>query len=453
MSYPPEVEANLVFINTHNLWHIVSENPRVVSCPDAAQRRNRLGHEGIPLFDELKTNMGSCESIAGRRYVAAHCRGTQHLDYEKLSRALGGRFERVTDGELATVFGAEKGLVNPFSLASREDVQQIFDQTVLKPYFPPGTMMTNLGDFCIAVEFNVSQIIEALGNALVADIIDEPGKRVPTVHSLGILTGNGPESGMLLWQWINARIRNHPSRKILRNTPQGPREYTSKIFRGDISFPAVFIESLPGMGLSMELAQRESEVRHIVLNGVRRLCEQGATIVGIACNTTQYFADDVAYICEEYGAQFVRTADETARYLRREKIEAFDFLGIGAASDFRKWSGYGKALAEFKITTPSKEILARIDELAFLVKEEVVANRTINNFRTLINRETKTQVILLALTELSILFADQKKGQRSTKRFVDTLEILAERMADIYIQEYVNVDQPLYSEEEDNDAE
>ena len=453
MVYSPVVEANLSFFREHGLWHIVSENPHVVSCPDAAQRRNRLGHDGIPLFDELKTNMGSFESVAGRRYVAAHCRGNQHLDGEKLSLLLGGRYERLSQEELAAIFGAEKGLVNPFALASRADVQQVFDQTLLKSYFPPGTMMTNLGDFCVAVEFNVSQVIDALNDVLIADIVDEPGRRVPTVHSLGILTGNGPESGMLLWQWINARIRNHPPRKFRRNTPHGPREYTSKLFRGDVSFPTVFVESLPGMGLTMELAKRETEVRPIVLKGVRRLCEQGATVVGIACNTTQYFADDVAHVCEEFGAQFVKTADETANYLRREGIETFDFLGIGAVSDFGKWSGYGKALMGFDIRTPSADILPAIDDLAYLTKMGLVTSATINKYRNLINRATHTQVVLLALTELSILFADQKKGQQSKKRFVDTLGILADKMADIYIEEYVNVDQPLYSEEEDNDAE
>jgi aspartate racemase len=314
-------------------------------------------------------------------------------------------------------------------------------------------MMTNLGHLEFAVEFTASELIAALSNKRVEDIVTEAGKKAPIVHKLGILTGNGPESGILLWQKINSRIRNHPSRKISRMTPHGqPREYTSKLFRGDISFPAVLVESLPGMGLSMELALRESEVRGIVLKGARSLCERGSTVVGIACNTSQYFADDVAQLCEGFGVRFVKTADETARYLRKEGIEAFDFLGIGAVADFARWSGYGKALAGFDIRIPSAEILPEIDKLAHLIKQQVVSSTTRNKGRDLIDRGTYTQVVVLALTELSVLFSQEKAGQKSGKRFVDTLEVLAETMAEIYIQEYVEVDRPLFSEEDANEA-
>ncbi|HEY6350041.1 MAG TPA: aspartate/glutamate racemase family protein [Candidatus Angelobacter sp.] len=419
MSYPQEVELNLAFFRTHSLWHIVSENPAVRSCPDAAQRRNRLGNEGIPLFDELKTSVGLCDSPLGRRYIAVHCRGHQLLDERKLATVLGCPFARLAEEELTEQFSAEKGLVNPFGLAQRADVQQIFDKTVLDSYFPPNTMMTNLGHLCYAVEFHASEVVEAL-DATVADLVQEQGTHVPKVHSLGILTGNGPESGILLWQLINAHIRNH----------------SSKIFRGDYSFPSVFVESLPGMGLTMELRERERDVRPIVLEGVRRLCDRGATVVGVACNTTQYFADEIAEVCEKNGAQFVRMAEETASYLRRQGIKTFDFIGIGAVLDFAGWSGFGKALSDFDIKTPSEESRLRIGQLAYKVKNEVVTGRTITKLRDLIN-ETQTEVVVVALTELSILLADQKAKKRSQKHFVDTLEILAEKMADIYIQGYV----------------
>jgi aspartate/glutamate racemase len=202
----------------------------------------------------------------------------------------------------------------------------------------------------------------------------------------------------------------------------------------------------------MDLALRESEVRQIVLDGARSLCRRGATVVGIACNTSQYYADDVAEVCEGFGARFVKTADETARYLRNAGIDTFDFLGIGAVADFAKWSGYGKALAGFDVRIPSADILPEIDELAHLVKQQVVSNTTRNKYRDLIGKRTQTQVVVLALTELSVLASEERGKQRPGKRIVDTLEVLAERMADVYIQEYVKVDRPFYSEENGNDA-
>ncbi len=422
VTYPPEVASNLEFFTARNLWHVVSQNPEVRSCADAAQRRNRLGHEGIPLFDELKTGVGVCETPTGSRYVAAHCRGHQRLDESKLRTLFGGPFRRLTDEELLTNFGAERGLVNPFAIFRKSQVQQVFDETIMRPYFPPNTMMTNLGDLCYAIEFNAPEIIAALDGAWVADIVEEKSRRLPTVRTLGILTGNGPESGMLLWERINARIRTHPS----------------KIFRGDFSFPAVSVESLPGMGLSMELAKREAAVRPVVLDGVRKLCEGGANVVGIACNTTQYFADDAERTCEDYGAQFVRTADETARYLGQEGIDTFDFLGIGAVADFKTWSGFGRALSGFNVKTPSEASLSKISELAYAVKKEVVTARTINRLRDLVHQATQTNVVVLALTELSIVFDNQQGKHKSGKRFVDTLDILATRMAEIYIEEYIS---------------
>ena len=104
MEYPAEVSRNLEFFAAHNIWHVVSENPEVHSCADAAQKRNRLGDVGIPLFDELKSGVGAFISPKGRRYVAVHCRGNQQLDYEKLQRVLGASYERLANSELEDAF-------------------------------------------------------------------------------------------------------------------------------------------------------------------------------------------------------------------------------------------------------------------------------------------------------------------------------------------------------------
>ena len=316
MTYPPEVASNIEFLQKHGVWNVVSKNKEVKGCVQAAANRYRLGVVGIPLFDELKSAIRYLDLPEGRRYIAAHCRGNQQLSYEKLNAILGTDTVRVPGEELARVFGDAMGLVNPFKMARRPGVLQIFDETVLKSYFPPHTMMTNLGDRRYAVEFRPSDIVKACAGALVADIINDEYRRIPVVHNVGILTGNGPESGMLLWQILNESIRE------------------SGICRGDLSFPRVFIASLPEMGLSMELACRADAVRPVVLGGVRQLCEAGATLVAIACNTTQVFADEVEEECARYRAKFIRTADLTAKYLNDKNIKCFDFLGIGAVLDF-----------------------------------------------------------------------------------------------------------------------
>jgi aspartate/glutamate racemase/prolyl-tRNA editing enzyme YbaK/EbsC (Cys-tRNA(Pro) deacylase) len=422
VTFPEAVQANIDYLQSHRLWHVVSRNAVVRSCADAAQRRMRLGQEGIPLCDELKTGLGEVNTAGSARFVAVHCRGHQRLDEAKLSRALGGSFRRLTPTELLELFGAEKGLVNPFALAVRGGVQQVFDVTVAQRYFPPYTMMTNIGDLTYGVEFYPAEIIPTIEGAIIADIVTIAGKRVPTQHKFGILTGNGPESGILLWESLNALIRAY-----------------KKMFRGDISFPSVMVTSRPEMGLSMELADREAAVRAVVLDGARELCERGATVLAIACNTSQYFCEEVTALCSQYGAQFISIPDATASYLSRHGIQSFDFLGIGAVSDFTKWSGFGRSMTGFDVRFPSERNLAKLATLAYDIKREVVTGKTINLVRDVINQTTETDVVVLALTELSIVQASQKPSQRSAKRFVDTLNILAERMAQIFINEYNDV--------------
>jgi aspartate/glutamate racemase len=190
------------------------------------------------------------------------------------------------------------------------------------------------------------------------------------------------------------------------------------------------------MGLSMELEERLSLVRPIVLNGVRRLCERGATVVGIACNTTQYFVGAIREVCEEYDAQFVSIVEETAVALKAEDVDDVAFLGIGAVSDLERWSDFGRIADEFELERPAENLIDRIDDLAFLVKQKGVTPETVNDMRTIVKRAAPRDdaVVLVALTELSLLVASQRK---STRRFIDTLQILAERMGQIYIQERI----------------
>lgn len=417
--YPDEVLKNLKFFEDSRVWHIVSRNPPVHSCADAAHRRSRLGHVGIPLSDELKSNLCAYDSAEGRRYVLLHCRGHQRIDERKVAVALGGEFARIEKAELEAVFGTSYGLVTPFLFAANSEVRQLVDETVLKPFFSPYTMMTNLGHFEYAVEFRPRELFRAFRNASIVDIVVDDDKRVPVGQTLGILTGNSPESGMLLWENINDIIRTN----------------TLVRFRGDTGFPRVIVDSVPGMGLSMELPQREPDVRPIVIDAVRGLCENGANLIGIACNTTQYFGAEIEKICASYGARFVSMVDETAKFLRRQGIRRFDFLAIGAVSDLSEWSDFRRVMEEFEVNIPNLRDVADITDLAFSVKKEVVSSATINRLRDLINKATKTDTVLLALTELSIVFSSQKRRQRSGKIFIDTLDILAESMAKVYLDE------------------
>ena len=417
---PIDVAANLAFLEGRHLWHSATRNSPAKSCVDAANKRNRLGNSGIPLFDELKSHVGVYELDGHRRYVVAHCRGHQRRDDAKFAAVVGSLVEKVTQDELADIFGLDYGLINPFFFARREDVLQVFDKSVIEKFFSPYTMMTNLGHLEYGVEFDPRQLIDALPHCLVADIVTEPSRRPALDHTLGILTGNGPESGITLWDRINDRIEKNPQVPL----------------RGDTSFPRVLVESLPQMGLSMELQVRAPEVKETVLEGVARLCASGATVVGIACNTTQYFSPDIRQVCSDHGATFVSLVDETASFLEREGISEFDLIGIRAVSDLEKWSDFRRIKEKFHIHVPTEAEGERIDKLAYIIKKKPDAGRAVSELGHLIRQATVTDTVLIALTELSIVTAKQPNlEKRSEKRFVDTLNILADRMAEIYLVE------------------
>jgi aspartate/glutamate racemase len=405
---PPAVAANLQVLKNAGIWHLMSRNPVVRSCADAASRRKRMGGEGIPLSDELKSSVVRIMAPGEARYAALHTRGHQMLAPGKVEALFGAPVERVGEQELQQ-FGMGYGTVTPFALARHPEVAQVFDVSVFERYLPPYTMMTNLGHLEYGVEFSPAQFLTAFPASQVEDIAAGERPVRAGAETFGILTGNSPESGMLLWEKLNRNIR----------------ESTRVKFRGDVSFPRVLIESVPDMGLSMEVFDRIDEVRRSILTAVQRLCDNGVTTLCVACNTTQYFEAEIGKICAENGVTYVSIVQETANFLRAENVERFDLLAITPVVDFALWS-------EFDLHVPSQRHLEAMMALGFAVKREVVSPVTLNRLRDLVKQSSKTDTVVIALTELSILVHSQKQKQKSSKRFIDTLDVLARRLAAIH---------------------
>ena len=203
-------------------------------------------------------------------------------------------------------------------IQNEEDILHIFDTTIQEEYFPPFTMMTNATHFEWGIEFRPKELINVLKNVKVSNIITNETKPRVKRHIVGILTGNGPDSGIMLWNEINNNVRKSLKRHFL----------------GDLSYPKIIIKSVPEMGLSMELEHRIIKTKDIVLRSIESLCKQGATLVCIACNTTQYFADEINLICDKYDAEYISMPDVVDDFLQEKEINHFDFLGIKYVTDF-----------------------------------------------------------------------------------------------------------------------
>lgn len=420
--YPKSVKKIIEFVESNKLWYSVTWNHAAMSCADAANKRKRLGGEhGIPLCDELKSNIGYYISNGGKKYLLIHCRGNQMIDDERINSLLGSEYVRLPNEDLLTEFNCEYGLVNPFFFGSNfPEIEQVFDKSVLEDFFPPYTLMTNAGDKNWGIEFKSRELLNLLKTTRVADIITEESKIKIRKHKIGILTGNSPESGIFLWQKLNETIRAK----------------LGDDFLGDLSFPAVLVESMPGMGLSMELDKRDNETWQVVEDGITTLCKNGATIIGIACNTTQYFSEQVTEICKRYGAEFFSMVEAVNSYLIQKNIKHFDFLGIEFVTDFNKWSDFRELNQNYKIEIPSIKNLEKIKELAFEGKQKVFSSAGINGVRDLIKNSTKTKNIIIALTEISILLSTHKPPKGDDRLYIDTLTLLANKMADRYLKDH-----------------
>ena len=101
---------------------------------------------------------------------------------------------------------------------------------------------------------------------------------------------------------------------------------------------------------------------------------------------------------------------------------------------FGKWSAFSVLNNTYQIEIPSAKTLRRINDLAFRVKKENVDETGRNKLRDLITQSTKTNIVIIALTEISVLLASQKIKSRQERVFIDTLSLLAKEVADRYVK-------------------
>jgi aspartate/glutamate racemase len=427
---PLAVQRTAQFLAQRGVWYLLSRNSAARSCRDAAHKRDRLGHVGIPLWDELKSFFGQATLRDGRQqFVVVHCRGDRLLDLERVQSSLdlAKPPERIEASNLETL-GMAYGLVNPFESWTFDGqllstpVLQVFDTDLLTPIGIPGTVMTNAGDLTWGVELRAQDLADRLDHVSIGEVsmIDPEEPRPFAAQSarptIGIITGNAPESGIALWNHVNEHVRG----------------FLGVACYGDVSMPRVIVDSIPELGQSMELAARSEPVWDALRRACVDLCRAQARVIGLACNTTQYFTPRLREICGEYGAEFVSMPEAVALSLRNEGVKQVGLIGISYVTDLDGWSAYGSALAGIDVELPDESIVGRIEELAYLVKAEGANQRGLNGLRDL-SRRFHSKHLVLALTELSVLLDLQKRPGRSGKVLIDPLAVYAEALASRFL--------------------
>ncbi|WP_299154312.1 hypothetical protein [uncultured Tateyamaria sp.] len=414
---PEGVKTTIKFCIEHHTWYLLSRNAPVTSCRDAASRRRRLGYVGIPLSDELRSYLAEFRDGDGaKKYVVLHCRGHQSFDFEKLFASSVVQGRSLKKAELTEMANSNfgYGLINPFTsveiLGDSNEVLQIFDETTVTNPGETSTMMTNAGDRTWGIEFEPKEFVEKLGLDLIglADIatVSDPLHSAP---KFGILTGNAPESGMLLWKRVNSVWRSK----------QGD------LYKGDISNPSVQVSSAPMMGWTMELQERSHLIRERVLSEVRQFRKAEVDKVLIACNTTQFFESDIRQELDGSGVEFYSIPDAVKLWTDSNSDKRIFAAGIGQVTSDAKWSAFRFMHSQENIVFPNDKQTDRLIDLAYDVKEGGVTPRTYQKFRSLI-RTSNCDVFLLLLTELSMIFDVYSKRSFNGIDIVDAVDLYAE---------------------------
>lgn len=429
---PPSVARATAFLIERGVWFDLGRNQEARSCRDAAQKRTRLGEVGIPLWDEVKSFLGVIRRATdgAPQHLVVHCRGDRELDLEKVAAAVGATAppERVTAPELDRL-GMAYGLVNPMGLGALDGqifelpLLQVFDRGLLLPIGLPGTVMTNAGDLTWSIEFHATDLFNALDHAIEADVArsDADGRSRPkwaeTPTTFGIITGNSPESGMLLWRTINRYVR----------------EGLGKASRGDIAMPRVIVHSLPELGLTMELDRRHEAVWPTLRETTAKLCrENGARVIAIACNTTPHFAPELRAICDQYGARLVSMPEIVGSWLHQHDVRRVALLGVKTVAEMGPWSPYRAPFAGIDVEMPDDRAMERLHDLAYEVKASGPNARTLNRLYALLNARTssiQSDVVVIALTELSLLLELQRRPREGRRTIVDAIELYGAALA------------------------
>lgn len=423
---PWNVRSTVDFFNRRKLWHLLTRNSVATSCADAAARRYRLGRLGIALYDELRSFCGAAYLADGsRRAVLCHCRANAHFDLEAVAQLLSVSqpIVRLPADEMSENH-AGYGTINPFSEPSR--YLQVFDEDILVRYTAPHTMMTNAGEQTWAVEFKPLDVINALQRESTQVQLGKitarrsKPKRIPV---FGIITGNGPESGMALWRYLNEEIR--------------ARLTCNQRMRGDLSYPKVIIQSIPEMGLSMELPEREEEIWCVVKDAIEQLIRCEVTHLAIACNTTHYYSDRIRHI---YGTaiQFVSMVDVTSDHMRKVNAEDATIIGIPIVAGLGEHSAY-KSLASLGVHPLDERYRPYIQEMAYLVKQWDARSpdtRSLNRLQHVMRSGISTSQVLVASTEVSVLLErfPRLRERIGGKIVVDSLRLYGQALAEIYLQ-------------------
>lgn len=396
---PEAVARTAAFLERIGVAARYSRNAEARSCRDAAHKRQRLAATGIPLHDELKSFLGRFADRAGVvRRVMLHCRGDQELDLDAAARVLGavGPIERLADDALAAL-GLQYGTVNPFNGGT---TLHVFDPSVRERRGLPGTMMTNAGALTWGVELYADELIDALGDALVAPIVAGARRAADAVAPIGVISSGGGD-GRALWGFIE----------------DGVRDGLGADWRGNLSCPPVRLFAVPALALLAD--DRAAPALDGLRDAVAALAAQGARTLAVASPAAWAYEARLRVWCDSRAVTLVSLPGAV-----HDALAGADDVTV-LALDPTPWAAIGRA--------PTERGRAWLQALVQRVQREGASEGARQQLRDLLAREASAPTVVLAEPELGLLVRTQRRAGRSGRVLIDALEVYGRALADRWL--------------------
>jgi aspartate/glutamate racemase len=439
----PDPRANPVEYTRHvldelDVWYVLTptqDGRRVLSCREAADATVRVGEPTIPLWDEMKTALYPATPDGAGGFVMFHCRADRELDPRIVNAILGYEAEKL-DKQTLNRLGLEYGLINPFHGIGGQRVSHVVDHDLLKPLGVTGTVATNAGHLQWRVLFRAQELFDKLPDVRKFNITTEDPnmaerrKWADNPPIIGFVSGNGPDSG--------ARLKEAMHEVVF--------DRLGRLASADITRPETITADLPILGETMEIWDYFDHIDPVLLDRYKRLCEYGARVVAVACNTTLIprFSKRLRAISDsrDVPVTLVSMPEVVGRELRRRGTKgALHLLGAEPVVNFaRGWSAYEPILADIEgitVEPPSAVSIGYMNEISSLVKNNQF-KPALDKFRSMLNWFKEGSTVVCASTEMSILLPllkDKDRLRLADKgvEVIDSLALTAEELADYFV--------------------
>ncbi|MGH8639394.1 MAG: alginate O-acetyltransferase AlgX-related protein, partial [Burkholderiales bacterium] len=156
-------------------------------------------------------------------------------------------------------------------------------------------------------------------------------------------------------------------------------------------------------------------------------------VLALPCDVTPYFAGRIRHACSPHGTRFVSMPDAVGAWLRARRETSVAIVGLSFVADLGPFSAYRESMHGIAVETLGERATERIAELAYHVESHGPDEAGLNRLRDILRQEVRSNTIVLAQAELSVLFNLQGKPSRSGKTIVDPLSIYADAVLDAYL--------------------